>query len=202
MFDIPLTISAFVAGLLMFLAPCTLPLVPAFIAFISGTTEKKLKVNSIVRIHIIKNAFAFVIGFSLVFIVFGMLAGFFGTVVGPLRIVLTQVGGVFIIFFGLMMLHIIKITPLMNDYKLTLPKWVHPGTPHSAFLIGATFAFGWTPCVGPVLASVLLLATTTATATSGAFLLFIFSLGLSIPLLLHTQECLHSYTDIVQYQSG
>ncbi|MFT7506890.1 MAG: cytochrome c-type biogenesis protein [Acidimicrobiales bacterium] len=176
-------VSAFVAGLLMFLAPCTLPLVPAYLAFISGVKEKDAKRSKEARKKIRKNAIAFTLGFSAVFILFGILAGFFGSFVGQYRIVLSQVGGVFIIMFGLMMLDIIHIAPLMREHKFTLPKFVTPGESSSAFLIGGIFALGWTPCVGPVLASVLLIATTKATVLSGAFLLALFSAGLAVPFI-------------------
>jgi len=167
----------------MFLAPCTLPLVPAYLAFISGVKQDEVKDNKEARKKIRTNAIAFVLGFSVVFISFGILAGFFGSFVGPYRALLSQVGGAFIILFGLMMLNIINITPLMRDRKIALPKFITPGEPISAFLIGSIFALGWTPCVGPVLASVLLLATTKATVFSGALLLALFSAGLAVPFI-------------------
>jgi len=177
-------LASFVAGLLMFLAPCTLPLVPAYLAFISGVQEDQVKGNKEARRKILKNAIFFVLGFSVIFVSFGILAGFFGSFVGPYRALLSQIGGAFIIVFGLMMLNIIKIAPLMRDHKMKLPKFIKPGHPSSAFLIGSIFALGWTPCVGPVLASVLLIATTKATVFSGAILLLLFSAGLAVPFLL------------------
>lgn len=179
--ELTLIITAFVAGLLMFLAPCTLPLVPAYIAFISGVRQEDVSTH---KAKIVFNAIAFVSGFSVIFIMFGILAGLFATFVGPYRSVLTQIGGAFIILFGLMMLDVIKISSFFGNRSLPVPRYFTPGNPLSAFLIGATFALGWTPCVGPVLASVLLLTTATATALQGAFLLAIFSAGLSIPFLL------------------
>jgi len=176
-------VASFVAGLLMFLAPCTLPLVPAYLAFISGVKQDEVKGNKVARRKIRTNAIAFVLGFSVIFISFGILAGFFGSFVGPYRALLSQIGGAFIILFGLMMLNVINITPLMRDRKIALPKFISPGEPTSAFLIGSIFALGWTPCVGPVLASVLLLATTKASVFSGAFLLAIFSAGLAVPFI-------------------
>ncbi|MEM9336241.1 MAG: cytochrome c biogenesis protein CcdA [Patescibacteria group bacterium] len=182
-----LVVSAFIAGLLMFLAPCTLPLVPAYLAFISGVKQSDLQdpaTAQAARRSILINGFFFVLGFSVVFIAFGMLAGFFGAQIGQFRGLLTQLGGVFIIIFGLMMLNVISIAPLLRERKLQAPAIFKPGNPLSAFVIGATFALGWTPCVGPVLASVLLLATTEATVVSGGLLLAVFSVGLSIPFLL------------------
>lgn len=180
-------VSAFIAGLLMFLAPCTLPLVPAYLAFISGVQPGDLQDSANkkeAKRHIMINGVAFVLGFSVIFILFGILAGLFGSFIGQFRGLLTQIGGVFIIVFGLMMLHVVNIAPLMRDRKLSMPNSLQPGKPTSAFLIGSTFALGWTPCVGPVLASVLLLASTSTTVFQGALLLAVFSLGLSIPFLL------------------
>lgn len=175
--------SAFIAGLLMFLAPCTLPLVPAYLAFISGVKQNEVKGSKDAQRKIRINAIAFVLGFSVIFISFGILAGFFGSFVGPYRVLLSQIGGVFIIIFGLMMLNVIHFLPLARDYKMQLPKFITPGEPWSAFLIGSIFALGWTPCVGPVLASILLLATTKATVASGALLLALFSAGLAVPFI-------------------
>ena len=185
--SIAFVISAFVAGIFMFLAPCTLPLVPAYLAFISGVKNEDLEDPS-KRAHakalIVKNGITFVLGFSLIFIAFGMLAGFFGSFIGQFRSVLAQVGGVFIIIFGLMMLQIINIAPLMREHRLKMPAILTPGKPSSAFIMGSVFALGWTPCVGPVLASVLLLASTSTTVFSGGLLLAVFSLGLAVPFLI------------------
>ena len=182
--DVSLAAAAFIAGLLMFLAPCTLPLVPGYLAFISGVKQKDALHIKASRAKIRRNAVAFVVGFSVIFISFGILAGFFGSFIGQYRQLLSQIGGVFIIGFGLLMLNVISISPLMRTHTLTLPRFITPGESLSAFLIGSIFALGWTPCVGPVLASVLLIATTNGTVLSGALLLAIFSLGLAIPFLL------------------
>ena len=184
--SIGLMVASFVAGLFMFLAPCTLPLVPAYLAFISGVSNKDLidpQKKERAKKQIKQNALTFVFGFSVVFISFGILAGLFGSFVGQFRDLLSQVGGAFIIIFGLMMLGWLKIPALMSEKRLVAPAALTPGKPSSSILIGSVFALGWTPCVGPVLASVLLLASTSATAWQGGFLLVFFSLGLSVPFL-------------------
>lgn len=185
--SLALIFSAFVAGILMFLAPCTLPLVPAYLAFISGVKPDALRdpaTATQARRQIVINGMFFIIGFSLVFIAFGILAGFFGSFIGQFRGVLTQVGGAFIIFFGLLMLNVFNIDALMRERRVPLPTAIKPGNPVSASIIGATFALGWTPCIGPVLASVLLLATTEGSVWSGGLLLGVFSLGLAVPFFL------------------
>lgn len=185
----PLTLafafSSFAAGFLMFLAPCTLPLIPAYIAFISGVKEGDIpKGSASLHRHVIANAFAFVLGFSLIFISFGLLAGMLGMYVGPFHWILTKVGGIMLILFGLLMLNVFKKSPLLSTWKMKIPKSIHPGKKYSSFLIGAIFALGWTPCIGPILASILFLASVTATAYEGAILLALFSFGLSIPFVL------------------
>ncbi|MDC1205263.1 cytochrome c biogenesis protein CcdA [Candidatus Pacebacteria bacterium] len=202
--SIAFIVSAFIAGILMFLAPCTLPMVPAYLAFISGVKQSDVdgtKKGTDAKRRIIKNAIAFILGFSIIFVAFGILAGLFGTFIGQFRVILTQVGGVFIIIFGLMMLNVINFAPLMKDRKLSMPSSLKPGKPTSAFLIGATFALGWTPCVGPVLASVLLLASTSTTVLSGGFLLGVFSLGLAVPFLLTAFLYAHASETILRYGS-
>jgi len=179
-----LTLSSFIAGILMFLAPCTLPLVPGYVAFIAGVKPDEVGERAGARQALIINAVAFCIGFTLIFVGFGILAGFFGSFIGTFRGVLTQIGGGLIILFGLMMLNVFSINALARDRKMPLPSCIVPGHPMSAGVIGSVFALGWTPCVGPVLATVLLLATTTTTVWSGGFLLFIFSMGLAVPFIL------------------
>ena len=178
--------SAFIAGVLMFLAPCTLPLVPAYLAFISGVKNNEIKaghINKQTQKKIVINALLFVCGFTFVFISFGVLASALGSQVGSFRDELSQIGGLFIIVFGLMMLRIVRLAPLQKEYKIPVLKLIKPGHPSSSFLVGTVFAMGWTPCVGPVLASVILLATDSSTIVSGAFMLAVFSLGLAMPFM-------------------
>lgn len=180
-------VSAFVAGLLTFLAPCTLPLVPAYLSFISGVSTNDLEDPSkakLARRRIFINGVFFILGFSLVFILFGTLAGFLGQGLVPYRIWLTRLGGAFVIFFGLFMLGVFRLPFLQVDKRMKIPSFLTIGKPTSSLVIGSAFAFGWTPCVGPILGSILLLASMQATAFTGAILLTVFSIGLAIPFLL------------------
>jgi cytochrome c-type biogenesis protein len=176
--DFTLVIPAFIAGLLTFLAPCTLPLVPAYLGFISGVTTDDLnnpETARTARRKIFLNGLLFIVGFSVIFIVFGTV---------PFRLWLGRIGGVMVILFGLFMLGVFKLPFLQVERRLKMPSFLTIGKPSSSFVIGGAFAFGWTPCVGPVLGSILLLASTSTSALQGAFLLAVFSLGLAIPFLL------------------
>lgn len=183
-------IPAFIAGVLTFLAPCTFPLVPGYLGFISGVSvhgrHSKKELQGI-RKKVFLNGLLYVIGFSVVFILFGTLFGAAGVALAKYRLILTRIGGILVIFFGLYLMHIFKL-PFFNflnkQKKLSFASSLTPGKPSSSFLFGASFAFGWTPCVGPVLGSILVLASTSGQIASGAFLLFIFSLGLALPFLL------------------
>ena len=186
MIEIGFVISAFVAGLLMFLAPCTLPLLPAYLGFISGASLEDLKDPAKakhVRRKIFLNGVFFVLGFSLIFILFGTLAGFLGQGLAPFRIWTARIGGALVILFGLFMLGVFRLPAFQVDKRIKIPSFLKIGRPSSSFVIGSSFAVGWTPCVGPILASILLLASTTSTALQGALLLSIFSLGLAIPFI-------------------
>jgi len=183
MVDLPLLVGAFVAGVLMFLAPCTLPIVPGYLAFIAGVPLGQAGSAS-ARRRILINALAFVIGFSAVFILLGVFAASLGTVLGPWRLILGRVAGGIIILFGLTMLGVFNIPLLSGERRLRLPRWLALGHPHSSLLVGVLFALGWSPCIGPILGTVLFLAGTSATALQGAVLLGVFSLGLAIPFLL------------------
>lgn len=185
-----LIIPAFIAGILTFLAPCTLPLVPGYLTFISGTSIDELKDPTKVKAakkKIFINSLFYVTGFSLVFIILGSLFGLGGQALAQYRVLLSQIGGAFVIFFGLYMMNIIKLPVFDFISGENQPKFLRkltPGNPTSSFIFGSTFAFGWTPCVGPVLGTILTLAATSATVLQGAFLLLIFSLGLALPFLL------------------
>ncbi len=171
MFDLTLIPAAFIAGVLMFLAPCTLPIVPGYLVFIAGAGGR-----------VVRNAFSFVFGFSTVFILFGLFAGLLGSYLGPYREFLAQLAGLVLLLFGLTMLGL-RIPILSNERHLSISK-VAMGKPWSSFLIGALFALGWSPCIGPILGTVLLLASQSSTALMGAMLLGVFSLGLGIPFIL------------------
>lgn len=182
--SIALVGAAFLAGVLMFLAPCTLPLLPAFLAFISGTTAQSGGLSKQARRQVMRSAIAFVFGFTLVFVAFGILAGVAGFWLGTWRALLSQIGGAFIIILALVMLGLLHVPSLTRNRSLQLPRIFTPGSSLAAGMAGITFALGWTPCVGPILATILLLASTEGSVATGGFLLLIFSLGLAIPFLI------------------
>jgi len=195
-------ISAFIAGIITFLAPCTLPLIPGYLSFISGASISDLqdpaKVKK-VRVKIFLNGVFYVIGFSAVFILFGSLISLGGSLFSDFRLPLIRLGGVFVAFFGLFLLapaitsltnnriNLLKIPPfslLAGEHQPRFTRKLKPGNPFSSLVFGGSFALGWSPCVGPILAAILTLAASSATVGQGTFLLFVFSLGLAIPFLL------------------
>ncbi len=182
-----LIIPAFIAGVLTFLAPCTLPLVPAYLGFISGTSLGELKErrqSRQVRLKIFLNGLFFVLGWTLVFTLLGTFVGFIGaSLLVSYRLWLARIGGIFVIIFGLFMLNVLKIPFLAREWKPRIPSIFQRGRPVNSLILGSAFGIGWTPCVGPILGSILLLASTSSTALEGAFMLSVFSLGLAIPFL-------------------
>ena len=185
--DVPLFVGAFFAGMMMFLAPCTLPVVPGYLAFIAGIPLSALTnpaAKRSARRVVLKNALAFVLGFSAVFILLGASAGLLGVFIGPWRYVLAKFGGIVLIFFGLTMLGFVRLPALSGERRPKLPSFLELGHLHSSFLIGVLFALGWSPCIGPILGTVLLIASSSATAYWGALLLAVFSAGLALPFLL------------------
>jgi len=209
-----LIIPAFIAGLLTFLAPCTLPLVPAYLGFISGASAKELedeKISPEICRKVLVNGVFYVLGFSVIFILLGVVFGLGGVALAKYQLLLAKVGGVFIIFFGLYLMHVFDRISLFRflstDKKIRLHSSLKPGTPSSSFIFGSTFALGWTPCIGPILGSILLLATSTATVVQSAVLLGVFSLGLAIPFLVlalgvgHASHAVRNLSKILPYIS-
>ncbi len=188
--DTSLIIPSFFAGILTFLAPCTLPLVPGYLGFISGVSLKEIqdpRQLKNARSKIFLNGIFFILGFSAVFIILGTLAGLGGSALAPYRVWLARSGGIIVMFFGLYMIGLFKLPFfkfLEGEKRISIGKFLTPGHPLSSLIFGATFAFGWTPCVGPILGSILLLASASTTVWQGAAMLGIFSLGLAIPFLL------------------
>lgn len=174
-------LSALIGGLLTFLAPCTLPLVPAYLAFIGGVRPGEDPTRH--RRDIFLNALCFVVGFTLVFVAFGLISGALGATLVLHRTLISQLGGILVIILGLSMFGVFHL-PFMGGLPTKLPLLAKEGGFARAFLLGFLFALGWSPCLGPVLGTILVLATSHADALEGGWLLFIYALGLAIPFLL------------------
>jgi cytochrome c-type biogenesis protein len=176
-------ILVFVAGLTSFLSPCVLPLVPGYLSLISGVGLEELKApQAQLMRRVMVNSIVFILGFSVVFIALGLAATGVGQVLGIYKNTIARIAGVVIILFGLHLTGIFKIKALYTDTRLHHVKG--GSTPIGAFVIGFAFAFGWTPCLGPILSGVLAVAAEESTLLKGALLLAIYSLGLAVPFLL------------------
>lgn len=173
---------AFLAGFLSFLSPCVLPLVPGYISLMSGVSVEKLKEGGAGATRAVAiNALIFILGFSLVFIGMGASASAVGSFLNEYKSILYKIAGVIIILFGVFLLGLLKIPALYREKRFQGE--VGRGKT-STFLLGLAFAFGWTPCIGPILGALLLLAATKETVIEGIFLLSVYSLGLGLPFLL------------------
>jgi cytochrome c-type biogenesis protein len=183
MTSLPLPIAAFLAGLVSFLSPCVLPLVPGYVSLISGVGVEQLKTQeSHLLRKVMLNSVAFILGFSVVFITLGAVATEVSQMLSRYRSTLAQIAGVVIILFGLHLTGVFKIKALYTDARLHSVKG--SSTAWGAFVIGFAFAFGWTPCVGPVLTVILTFAAAQDSITKGIALLAIYSFGLAVPFLL------------------
>lgn len=183
MTSLPLPIAAFVAGLVSFLSPCVLPLVPGYVSLISGAGVEELKSQeSRLLRKTMLNSVSFILGFSVVFITLGAISTEVGQLLARYKSTLAQVAGVVIILFGLHLTGILRINALYSDKRLHNVKG--GSTAGGAFLIGFAFAFGWTPCVGPILAVILGFAATQDSVFKGIALLTVYSMGLAVPFLL------------------
>ncbi|GKS57284.1 cytochrome C biogenesis protein CcdA [Nitrospira sp.] len=177
--------AAFSAGLLSFVSPCVLPLVPSYVSYITGLSVEQLAdVHTRTRYRwvIIVNSLIFIAGFSSVFIAFGASASYIGQALIVYQDYLRKLGGVLIIVFGLYLLGLLNFNWLKMERRLHFR--TRPAGYVGSFLIGVAFAAGWTPCVGPVLGTILLYASTTEALSQGILLLTFYSLGLGLPLFL------------------
>lgn len=185
MFQQTSLMAAFVAGLLSFLSPCVLPLVPSYLSYITGLSFKQLTdagEHSRQRRTLLLNSLLFIAGFSSIFIAFGASASFIGQLLTDYQTVIRKVGAVLIVSFGLYLIGLLRLKFLMAERRIHLN--ARPAGYIGSFLVGATFAAGWTPCVGPVLGTMLLYAGTADTLMDGVTLLAFYSLGLGAPLFL------------------
>ena len=177
-------VAAFTAGLISFLSPCVLPLVPGYISMVSGASVDELKAEDNTRVlrKVLLHSLLFIAGFSIVFISLGASATWLGQVLLSRMSLLYKVAGVIIIIFGLHLTGLLRIGFLYRDKRFHSAG--KPATALGAFVIGLAFAFGWTPCIGPILAAILGLAASQQTVSAGITLLAVYSLGLAIPFLL------------------
>jgi len=181
--SLPLPIAAFLAGLVSFLSPCVLPLVPGYVSLISGVGVEELKTaESRLLQKMMLNSISFILGFSVVFVTLGAISTEVGQLLARYKSLLAQVAGVVIVLFGLHLTGIFRINALYADKRLHNVKG--GSTAWGSFLIGFAFAFGWTPCVGPILAVILGFAAAQDSVTKGIALLALYSLGLAVPFLL------------------
>jgi cytochrome c-type biogenesis protein len=183
MSSLPLPVAAFFAGLISFLSPCVLPLVPGYVSLISGASAEELESQDRRLLKtVLLHSLMFILGFTLVFVILGATATELGRLVTAYRRWLTWIAGVVIIAFGLHLTGILKIKALYMDKRLHA---VGSGkSPIGAFVVGFAFAFGWTPCIGPILATILLAASKQDSVGKGVLLLWVYSLGLAVPFLL------------------
>jgi len=177
--------GALVAGLLSFLSPCVLPLVPPYLCFLAGVSLEQMTGESdgdkgLMR-RVMTTSVLFVLGFSTVFITLGATASLLGQMLADNLDILAKIAGVVIIVLGLHFLGVFRFAFLDRDVRFTGP--AKPAGPIGAYVVGLAFAFGWTPCVGPVLAAILLVAGSESSVMHGVSLLSVYSLGLGLPFL-------------------
>ena len=170
------------AGLLSFLSPCVLPIVPGYLCFIAGTSlDKALDNQEALRLNILKYAISFVLGFSVVFVLMGASATYLSSLLYEYFDYLRIIGGIIIIIFGIHFTQLIQLPFLNSDTRIQINNY-KPGLIGS-FVVGLSFAFGWTPCIGPILGSVLSVAASSENVSEGTFLLVLYSAGLGIPFI-------------------
>lgn len=178
-------VAAFLAGVLSISSPCVLPLVPIFLAHLAGTTVVGAEVD---RRCVLTNALAYVLGFSLVFVALGVALGAAGALASTASVVasnrdwLTRIGGALLIVLGLQQLGVVRIPFLERERRFSASK-LPAGQLTSSFLVGVTFAAGWSPCVGPILGAILTMAAGQGSVDRAALLLAVYSSGLAVPFL-------------------
>ena len=178
-------IGAFVAGILSFLSPCVLPLIPSYMTYITGLSFADLQAehpSQKVRMQTIIHSLLFIGGFTLVFVLLGASATFIGSYLQEHMGLLRKIGGVLIIIFGIHVSGLFDIGMLLGEKRISINR--KPAGYAGSVLVGIAFAAGWTPCIGPILASILMVAATEDTVFKGVGLLLLYSIGLGLPFFL------------------
>ena len=179
---LPALVIALVAGILSFLSPCVLPIVPPYLAYMGGISMGDMKGDATARRRVILPALFFVMGLSTVFLLLGFTASAFGAFFLQNQVLFSKIAGVIVIVFGLHFLGIFRI-PIL-DREARVQTGDHGGSAFGAYILGLAFAFGWTPCIGPQLGTILSLAAQEGSVQRGTVLLGVYALGLGLPFLL------------------
>jgi cytochrome c-type biogenesis protein len=176
-------LTAFLAGVVSFISPCVLPLIPAYLSFLTGSSLEELKAQSDTasRAPVMFHALAFVAGFTVVFMAIGLSASALGSVFVDYKDWIARIGGLVVIILGLNMIGVFKIPALMMDKRLQVRSANR--SVFASFLVGIGFAAGWSPCIGPILSGIILLASREQYGPA-TFLLFVYSMGLAVPFLI------------------
>jgi len=175
--------GAFIGGLTSFFSPCIFPLIPVYISFVTGYSLEDLKKSKQINpLNIFIRTTAFILGFSIIFVSMGIVSSSIGAFLLTNKVLLARISGAIVILFGLQLAGIININFMSKTKKFTT--CVHSASILSSFVFGIIFAFGWSPCVGPILSSILILAADTANVQQGALLLLLYSLGIGVPFLI------------------
>jgi cytochrome c-type biogenesis protein len=175
--------AAFAAGVISFLSPCVLPLVPGYISYVAGHSIAERSAGTLsLRLRTAGLSGCFVLGFSTIFVLLGASATALGQVLLSYRHELNLAGGAVVIAFGLLTLGLLRPGWLQRDHRLHL--YLPGGRPLAAYVLGLAFGFGWTPCIGPILGAILTVSAGSATVASGVALLSVYSLGLGVPFVL------------------
>ena len=175
-------LAAFAAGIISFLSPCVLPLVPGYISYVTGQAVSTAHAGVVVRSRAAGLSLCFVLGFTTIFVLLGASATALGQMLLVYRHELNIVGGAIVIVFGLVTLGVLTPAWLQRDLRFSVSR--SGGQPAGAYLLGMAFAFGWTPCIGPILGAILTVSAASATVASGVLLLGVYSLGLGVPFVL------------------
>jgi cytochrome c-type biogenesis protein len=175
--------AAFAAGVISFLSPCVLPLVPGYVSYVAGHSIAGRSAGSLaLRLQTVALSACFVLGFSTIFVLLGASATALGQVLLSYRHELNLVGGAVVVVFGLLTLGLLRSAWLQRDHRFHI--YLSGGRPAAAYVLGLAFGFGWTPCIGPILGAILTVSAGSATVASGVALLSVYSLGLGLPFVL------------------
>jgi cytochrome c-type biogenesis protein len=175
---------AFLAGLVSFVSPCVLPLVPAYLSFLTGSTVEELRGSASLNLRgrTLTHAGAFVLGFTIVFVLLGASASELGSALRANQVLIARVGGVVVIVLGLQMMGLLRVRLLATDTRLQVQ--TERRSLAASVIVGLAFAAGWSPCIGPILAGILTLASQAQGVWEGAWLLFVYSMGLAVPFMI------------------